>query len=65
MPTTTDEELRRYYDERVALYASQPNDVARAELFLTEVLAKHGGDESALEVQHAMSRLAETRQANQ
>lgn len=65
MDTQSSDERRRYYDERVALYASQPNDVARAELFLDEVLAKHGGDESALEVQHAMSRLAETRQANQ
>ena len=65
MPPTTAEERRRYYDERVALYAALPNDTARAELFLTEVLAKHGGDESALEVQHAKQRLAETRQANQ
>mgnify|MGYP001266395638 CR=1 FL=1 len=65
MDTQSSDERRRYYDERVALYAALPNDTARAELFLTEVLAKHGGDESALEVQHAMQRLAETRQANQ
>ena len=64
MPTT-DEERRRYYDGRVALYAALPDDVARAEHFLSEVLAKHDGDENALEVQHAMRRLAETRQANQ
>ena len=65
MPPTTAEERRRYYDGRVALYAALPDDVARAEHFLSEVRAKHGGDETALEVQHAMRRLAETRQANQ
>jgi len=62
----TTEERLRYYDERVALYAALPNDVARAELFLQEVLAKHGGDEKALEVQHAKQRLEAARQqANQ
>ena len=65
MDTQSSDERWRYYDGRVALYAALPDDTARAELFLTEVLAKHGGDESALEVQHAKQRLVETRQANQ
>jgi hypothetical protein len=45
-----------YYDQRIALYAALPNDIARAELFLSEVRTKHH-DDSHPEVAYAQRRL--------
>jgi hypothetical protein len=53
--------LANYYAERLAMYAALPDDVARWELFLSEVRAKYEHPDTALEVLYAQHRLGQAR----